>query len=118
MKIDKIRGTEIVRVKSDEIIIKDGQSLLDFVMSIEFETKVNRIIIDKKIIAEGFFDLKTRMLGEAFQKLITYDIKMAIIGDYSIYNSNSFRGYITETNRGNNIFFVLSADEALKKLSK
>lgn len=76
-------------------------------MSITFETKVSRIIINTSLLEEVFFDLKTKILGEAFQKIITYNIKMAIIGDYSIYKSNSLGDYIRETNKGNNIFCVL-----------
>lgn len=118
MKLLKIKDKPIIRVKSSTVIIKDLSTALDFVMTVAFETKVNQIIIDKSIIDERFFDLKTRILGETIQKFVTYNIKVAIVGDYSIYSSKSLSDYIKESNRGKDIFFVSSEDEAVKQLSK
>ncbi|MGM0125636.1 hypothetical protein IGI37_003035 [Enterococcus sp. AZ194] len=117
MEAYKIENTDIIRVKSDEVLIKDTQSALDFVMSVTFENTSNRVIIDQAVIAEEFFDLKTRLLGEAFQKFITYQIKLAIIGEFEKYNSKSLNDYILESNKGNSIFFVADEQQAIEKLS-
>lgn len=118
MEIVKIKNTEIVRVKSDDIEIRDAQSALDFVMTVEYQAKTNLIIIDKSIIAEAFFDLKTKLLGEAFQKLLTYNIKLAVIGDFTQYASKSLHDYIVETNKGKDIFFLQTENQAIEWLSK
>lgn len=117
MKIVKITA-DIAQVKSENVVITDVQSALDVVMSVEYEAKTNRIIMDKSLIEERFFDLKTGVLGEVFQKFITYGIKVAVVGDFSLYSSKSLKDYIKEANRGHDIFFVTSVSEAIAKLSR
>ena len=39
---------DIVIVKSNEIIIKDVQSALDFIMTIKYETNCNKIALNKE----------------------------------------------------------------------
>lgn len=86
-------------------------------MSVQHETSCNKIIVDKTAILEAFFDLKTRLLGDAFQKLVTYDIRLGIIGDFSIYTSKSLKDYIYESNRGKTICFCGTKAEAITKLN-
>ena len=107
----------ITLVSSDEIVIKDASSALDFMMSISYETKSRRIALNKEAIAEPFFDLKTQLAGEILQKFANYRIKFAIIGDFSSYKSNALKDFIFESNKGNNIFFVTDEESAVSKLS-
>ncbi|EUJ51629.1 DUF4180 domain-containing protein [Paenilisteria rocourtiae] len=115
MEIQKLESDGIARIKSDEVIIKDAASMLDFVMSVQYETTYRKILIDKAIILEDFFDLKTRLLGDAFQKLVTYQLKMAIVGDFSMYSEN-FKDYMYESNKGSHVYFVATEEEAVDKL--
>ena len=39
---------DIVIVKSNEIIIKDVQSAIDFIMTIKYETNCNKIALNKE----------------------------------------------------------------------
>ena len=41
-------------IYSEECILKDAQSALDFIMSIKYETDCERIVLNKKAIAEEF----------------------------------------------------------------
>ncbi len=47
-------------------------------------------------ICDDFFDLSTRLAGEILQKFINYHVKIAIIGDFSIYTSKSLKDFIYE----------------------
>ena len=87
-------------------------------MSISYETGSNRIAFNKQGIAEDFFNLRTKIAGNILQKFINYNIKFAIIGDFSQYTSKALNDFIYECNNGNDIFFVSSEQEALEKLSK
>jgi len=116
MEIRKLEDYAIARVTSNSVLIKDTVSILDFVMSVQHETSYNKIIVDKCIISEDFFDLKTKLLGEAFQKLIIYDIKLGIIGDFSAYESQSLKDYIYECNQGRHICFAAVEQEAIDRL--
>lgn len=119
MKIDTIveNNIEIAIVRSSDILITDVQSALDFIATVGFETGSYRIVLNKSSICEEFFDLKTRLAGEILQKFINYHVKIAIVGDFSVYTSKSLRDFIYESNMGKNIFFLSDEEQAIKKLS-
>lgn len=45
---------EIAVVKSNEIIIKDVQSAIDFIMTIKYETNCNKIALNKSAVVKTF----------------------------------------------------------------
>ncbi|MBE6068374.1 MAG: DUF4180 domain-containing protein [Clostridium lundense] len=119
MEITKIKenNVEIAIVNSSEILITDVQSSLDFIGTVRYETDCDRIILNKSAICEEFFDLKTRLAGEILQKFINYHMKIAIVGDFSMYSSKSLKDFIYESNKGRAIFFLENEKEAIEKLS-
>ncbi len=118
MKITSIRenNNEIALVDSDEILITDVQSALDFIGTVRYESGCDRVILNKSAICEEFFDLKTRLAGEILQKFINYNMKIAIVGDFSQYTSNSLKDFIYESNKGGNILFLPDSKQAAQKL--
>ena len=107
---------DIAIVNSDEMIIKDTQTAIDFIMSVKYETNCSKIAINKEAIIEDFFILSKGIAGEILQKFINYQIKF--IGDYSKYTSKPLKDFIYESNKGKDIFFVATEDEAVKLLDK
>ena len=71
------------------------------------------VIIYKEDLSDAFFDLKSKLAGECLQKVSNYRKRVAIIGDYSMYDSKSLRDFIYESNKTKQILFVGSVDEAL-----
>lgn len=120
MNIKTITENEIniAIISSNEKLITDAQSALDLIMTVEYETKSNRIIISKNNICEDFFILSTGIAGEILQKFINYGFKIAIYGDYSKYTSKPLKDFIYESNSGKNIFFVNTQEEAIEKLKQ
>lgn len=118
MKIELLKEKEIAIVSSDEKIITDTQSALDLVMTVKYETGTNKIIMEKGNIADEFFVLSSGMAGEILQKFINYHIKIAIYGDYSKYTSKPLKDFIYESNKGKDVFFVSSLDEAVEMLTR
>lgn len=108
----------IAVVNSNELIIKDVQTAIDFIMSIKYETNCDKIALNKSAIVEDFFILSKGLAGEILQKFINYQTKFAIFGDYSKYTSKPLKDFIYESNNGKDIFFVENEDEAIKMLSK
>ena len=113
----KENGIEIAIVTSEEIIIHDVQSALDFIATVRYETDCDRIILNKAAVCEEFFDLKTKLAGEILQKFVNYQTKIAIIGDFSMYTSKSLKDFFYECNQGKSIFFLDSERQAIEKLS-
>ena len=120
MQINKItvNGSEIAAVNSAEVCVFDVQSALDLMILVGSETGCRSIIINKEAIVEDFFILSTKVAGEILQKFITYQYKLAIVGDFSGYTSKPFKDYVYESNHGRDIFFVPSNEAAAEKLSK
>ncbi len=109
---------DIAIIKSNDIIIKDAESAIDFIMTIKYETNCNKIALNKEAVIEDFFILSKGMAGEILQKFINYQTKIAIYGDYSKYTSKPLKDFIYESNKGKDIFFVENEDEAIKMLNK
>ncbi len=109
---------DIVVVNSNELIIKDVQSAIDFIMTIKYETNCNKIALNKSAVVEDFFILSKGLAGEILQKFINYQTKFAIYGDYSKYTSKPLKDFIYESNKGKDIFFVSNEDESIEMLSK
>jgi len=118
INVVQANDVKIAVVNSDEVLITDVQSALDFIATVGFETDYYRIVLNKSAICEDFFDLKTRLAGEVLQKFINYNVKLAIVGDFSVYNSMSLRDFIYESNNGKHIFSLSDIDEAIDKLGR
>lgn len=120
MKIKKVEaaGGNIAILSGTEVLIIDVQSALDLIATVHYEADSNRIILNKSLINESFFDLKTRLAGEILQKFINYRVKVAIVGDFSVYTSKSLKDFIYESNNGNDIFFLPTEEQAIEKLSQ
>ena len=109
---------DIAVINSNELIIKDVQSAIDFIMTIKYETNCNKIALNKSAVVEDFFILSKGLAGEILQKFINYQTKFAIYGDYSKYTSKPLKDFIYESNKGKDIFFVSNEDESIEMLSK
>lgn len=118
LKTIEANGHIIAVAHADTILLKDEQSTLDMMMTISFEKGSNRIILNKEAISEDFFNLSTKLAGTILQKFVNYNIKFAIIGDFSGYTSKPLKDFIYECNEGNHVFFVSSEQEAINKLSQ
>lgn len=104
-------------VESGGVLIFDGQTALDFMMSVQYETGCSSIVLNKGAIDDAFFKLRTGIAGEILQKFINYRIKLAIVGDFSGYGGTALGDFIGESNRGRDIFFVQTREQALEKLA-
>lgn len=68
----------------------------------------------------AFLDLRTRMAGEFVQKVVNYQLRLAIVGDIqaAVEVSDALRDYVREANRGRHVWFVAGLDEVAAKLAR
>ena len=120
MELSKIEKNGIVCavVNSETLVITDAQSALDVLMSAKYDVGTKNIVIDKKLIVEDFFILSKGLAGEILQKYINYGGRIAIYGDYSHYTSKPLKDFIYESNKGKDVFFVTTQDEAINILTR
>ncbi len=95
---------------SDEIAIQTPQDGIDLFGNANYQG-FERIMLHNKNITPDFFDLKNGMAGEILQKFSTYRVRLAIISDFSNYESRSLQDFIRESNQGGKIIFVETAEE-------
>lgn len=113
-----IHNRDIAVIYSENVQLSCVQTTLDFMMTIYYDTGHRALIINKEAIIEEFFDLSSRIAGDILQKFVNYQFKLAIVGDFSMYSSQALKDFIYECNRGREICFVNSLDEAYNKMSK
>ena len=120
MQLSKIEknGIACAVVNSNGLVITDAQPALDVLMSAKYDVGTKNIVIDKNLIVEDFFILSKGLAGEILQKYVNYGGRIAIYGDYSHYTSKPLKDFIYESNKGKDVFFVATQDEAVDMLTR
>lgn len=111
-----VNGVNIAEISFPELLITSIDDGVDLVGNLYFQG-IEKVILHQKNITPSFFDLKNGMAGEILQKFSTYRIQLVIVGDFSIYPSNSLKDFIYESNQGRHIHFLGSVAEAVLKLA-
>jgi hypothetical protein len=112
-----IEGATIAHITADEVIINNAEDGLDLLGNLYYQG-FDKIILYQHHITPDFFILKNGLAGEILQKFSNYRVRLAIVGDFSIFTGKSIKDFIYESNKGRHINFVSSLDEAIKVLSK
>jgi hypothetical protein len=105
-------GTRIAEIESDEMLIASIQDAVDLMADCSYQG-AHQMILKDHHLHPGFFDLKTKLAGDILQKFSNYRMKLAIVGDFSGYSSNSLRNFIFESNKLGNIVFADRVDAVL-----
>lgn len=96
-----------------DTMITGVQHILDLLASAQYHYNCAGILVYKESLGDSFFDLKTGYAGEVLQKFSNYKMKIAIIGDFSEYQSKSLHDFIYECNHGSCIFFKDTVEDGL-----
>ncbi|MDR0368322.1 MAG: DUF4180 domain-containing protein [Bacteroidales bacterium] len=108
--------TKIAEIVSDTVCIKTVEDGLNLLGNLYYQG-FDKIIIRTKNLTPDFFDLKTGIAGEILQKFSTYNIPLAVVGDFSGYASKSVKCFMIESNKNRHINFVESVEKALEIFS-
>ncbi|GGH35097.1 DUF4180 domain-containing protein [Dyadobacter endophyticus] len=116
IQLHQQNGTTIAEVTSEKVLIRTPDDSLQLMVDLYYQG-YGEMILHEPNITPDFFDLKTGMAGEILQKFATYRVRLAIVGDFARYESKSLRDFIFESNKGRQINFLSSVEEAVAKLS-
>jgi hypothetical protein len=108
------RRGDVAEVTSITGTLGGPQDFLELVANVP----ARAFVIPRNLLDEKFFDLKTGVAGEILQKVSNYRLKLAIVGDFGQVASKSLKDFISESNRGNQVIFVDSREEALERWSR
>jgi len=113
----KINNTEIAEIIADRILIENAEDALDLMGNVYYQG-FDKMILHQKNITPDFFDLKNKMAGEILQKFSNYRVSLVIVGDFSQFSSKSLNDFIYESNKGKQVNFLASVEDALTALSQ
>jgi hypothetical protein len=116
IEMHKHNGVQIVEVAAPDVALRTPQDVLDLFGNF-FPEHVDGVILTEANLPPEFFDLRTRLAGEMLQKFVNYGVKLAIVGDFSKYASKALADFIRESNRGRQLYFVATRQEALERLA-
>lgn len=116
VQISEIESSKVAIIESSDILINNTQDALDLMATVNHLYGCNKMVINKSSITESFFDLKTGIAGDILQKYTNYNMKIAIVGNFEIYNSKSLKDFIFESNKGRQVFFLPEEKEAIDRL--
>ena len=110
------RVHEAMVIYSDEPLITDGQSALDLIAAMYYEHGCAAAVLNKEAVTEDFFRLSTGLAGDIAQKFANYHFRLALTGDFSMYESQPLQDFMRESNKGRHLYFCRDEQEALRKL--
>lgn len=115
----ELHGTTVLELPAEGPKLTTDRDAVDLVGQ-AYSHNSQLVVIPKERLSADFFELKTRVAGEMLHRLLLYKIRVAILGDVSRHaeGSISFRDFVIESNRGNQIWFVSSIEELGEKLSR
>ena len=109
-------GVTLAVIQEDQLVIRETQDALDLMAEARYLGS-DCLILAAENLDPAFFDLKTRLAGEILQKFSNYRMRLAIVGDFSGFQSKSLKDFIKESNRTGRVIFVPTAEEARQLLS-
>lgn len=85
-----------------------------------FGEQADLVCVPVSRLGDGFFDLRTGVAGEYAQKFVNYRIRVAVVGDISdhLERSEALRAFVTESNRGRQLWFLPTQAEVDDRLSR
>lgn len=108
-------GKTIAEILPESEIITGPDDLLDIMADAGYHD-ANGIVIHEKSMHKDFFDLQTGLAGEILQKFSNYRMRLAVVGDFSGFDSKSLHDFIRESNNRGIINFVGSLEDAFSRL--
>jgi hypothetical protein len=108
-------GNCAAEVHSDAVEIRNTQDALDMMANAGY-LGATAMIIHENQLDPGFFNLRSGLAGEILQKFSNYRMKLAIVGNFTKYQSKSLHDFILESNKGGRIYFVTSVEIAKASL--
>ena len=106
----------IAEISGEGVALQSAQDVLDLFGSF-YPDHFDGLILYAANLPPEFFQLRTRLAGEILQKFVNYGVKLAIVGDFSGYDSKALADFIYESNKGRHFFFVGTREEALQRLA-
>lgn len=116
LRLHDLHNQTVAELTSGGVVIRQLQDAIDLLGNASYHG-AQHIMIRREQLSPDFFDLSTGFAGEVLQKFSNYRVHLAIVGDFSDFNSKSLKDFIRESNRTGRIIFVSNPREAIQAFS-
>ncbi|WP_332662052.1 DUF4180 domain-containing protein [Aeromicrobium sp.] len=116
-ELTTIHGTPVLVMPGDGAPLGTVEAATDVIGDAAWgEAQI--VVIPVERLTDDFFELRTGLAGEVTQKFVNYRLRLAIVGDIEsrVAESVSLRAWVTESNRGRQLWFVPTLDELADRL--
>lgn len=93
----------VARLPAD-LVIRTERDIIDLIGNASFGG-AEEIVIAVDQLDPAFLDLRSGLFGELTQKLANYRLSLTVTGPVDHVDSESFRAFVRESNRGSLIRF-------------
>lgn len=115
-EIISIGSHTIVNVSKCEGYIYNYKSGINFFSAISESNNTSRIIVNKEVFTDNFFNINNKLLERVLLALMQNELYIAIVGDFSEYNEKTL-DFLYNYNRNKEIFFLSNVEEAIFALN-
>lgn len=117
-RLSTIQGVSVLVLAVDGELIATERQVVDLIADTHGRGAELLVLPAERLPAE-FFQLRTGVAGAIVQKFVTYQLRVAILGDISRYvaRSETFASFVAETNRGRQLWFVADAEDLSGRLA-
>ena len=105
-------------VRSEERIERYRASALDLLMAAQGEAGTKNIAIDKKLIADVFFQTQHRPCRRDSEKITSIMAGGLRSMEIFAYTGKPLKDFIYESNKRKTAFFIETEEEAVNRLTK
>ncbi len=111
--------TSVLVLHADGPPIAGDHEALDLVVAAA-EADAGLVAVPVERFDERFFTLSSGVAGAVLQKLVTYRVRLAVVGDVSghVARSTALRDLVRESNRGHDAWFVADLAELETRLGR
>jgi Domain of unknown function (DUF4180) len=116
-RLCEMHGMRIWECSADGTVLQTSREAIDVIGEARGHG-ASLAVIPASRLAPEFFQLRTGFAGEVLQKFVSYGVRLAIVGDVSIFSSKSsaLRDLIRESNRGRDIWFLDDIEDLSSRL--
>ncbi|PYF96329.1 protein of unknown function [Georgenia satyanarayanai] len=118
MSVQTVGSTVVLHLPAQGSPIASEQDALDLVGD-TWGTGAEVLAVPVERLAPEFFDLRTGLAGAVTQKLVSYHLRLAVLGDIDkhLEGSGALRDFVRESNRGRHVWFLADAEALTARLS-
>jgi hypothetical protein len=111
-------GLRILHCAADGPALAGEASAVELI-AVALAQRADLVVVPVARLDPLFFTLSSGVAGQVVQKLVNYRLRLAVVGDISgfVAASTALRDWVSECNRGRQVWFVASPTELDARLT-